>query len=199
MIPPQDAKSRGLREHGTLNPRPRRITDRCERGWRGRCRRGSADSACGGAGTSAWPRPACSTWRRRRRSTSTGSRTGWEASRVRRRGRRHSCGWWPDGNSPTVSDATHTLNPIELLLHVQNSQLARYPRRARRMKVSRRSILVTRPSVSADCAPRAMLPVNWSYASTVWVSFAEVLALSIGVLLWRRRRSSSCQIAAMGS
>jgi transposase len=27
MIPPQDAKSRGLREHGALNPRPQRITD----------------------------------------------------------------------------------------------------------------------------------------------------------------------------
>src|SRR4051795_3728506 len=27
MIPLQDAKSRGLREHGTLNPQPQRITD----------------------------------------------------------------------------------------------------------------------------------------------------------------------------
>ena len=27
MIPPQDAKSRGLRQHGALNPRPQRVTD----------------------------------------------------------------------------------------------------------------------------------------------------------------------------
>src|SRR5262245_60649650 len=37
--------------------------------------------------------------------TSTGSRTGWEVSPVRGRGRRHSCGWWPDRNSRTVSIA----------------------------------------------------------------------------------------------
>jgi hypothetical protein len=50
---------------------------------------------------------------RRRRSMSTGSRTGWELSPVRGNGRRHACGWWPDRNSPTVSIATHTQSRAE--------------------------------------------------------------------------------------
>jgi hypothetical protein len=57
-----------------------------------------------------WPRRAYSAWPRRRRLTSTGSRIGWEASRVRRRGRRDSRSWRPDRNSPTVSIATHGLS-----------------------------------------------------------------------------------------
>jgi hypothetical protein len=91
------------KDHGLLQAR-------APREWRGRACRGSAASACGGAGTSVWPKRGCSTWRRRR-STSTGSRTGWEAPRVRRRGGRDSCGGLADRNSPTISNATHAPEP----------------------------------------------------------------------------------------